>query len=261
MRKDGRRYDTQPIPIRKHALLDPKEEKKEFERLREHRVPRWVYRVIAILAVAAIAVLAWFNRTNLAPENVLQWVRTSIVGMGVGDGYPKAISGSNVGARNFLCSGSNIVYASDTSLTVCNTTAKEILSTQHSYSNPLMQVNGIRILLCSIGGKNAQMFTTGGDTVELTTDQNILGAALTAKGRTALITAADGYCGKLTVYDASGKVISHYWFADYFPTAVALNPEGTKAAVTGVSSQEGEIVSAVYIIPLDSDKPVKPQPV
>jgi hypothetical protein len=261
MRKDGRRYDTQPIPIRKHALLDPKEEKKEFERLREHRVPRWVYRVIAILAVAAIAVLAWFNRTNLAPENVLQWVRTSIVGMGVGDGYPKAISGSNVGARNFLCSGSNIVYASDTSLTVCNTTAKEILSTQHSYSNPLMQVNGIRILLCSIGGKNAQMFTTGGDTVELTTDQNILGAALTAKGRTALITAADGYCGKLTVYDASGKVISHYWFADYFPTAVALNPEGTKAAVTGVSSQEGEIVSAVYIIPLDSDKAVKPQAV
>jgi DNA-binding beta-propeller fold protein YncE len=259
MHNDGRRYDTEPIPIRKHALREKKEEKSEH--LHEHRVPRWVYRVIAILAVAALAVLAWFNRTNLAPENVLQWARTSIVGMGVGDGYPKAISGSNVGAKNFSCSGTNIVYASDTALSVCNTTGKELLSTQHSYANPLMRVEGIRILLCSLGGKNAEMFTTGGNTVSLETDQNILGAALTAKGRSALITAADGYCGKLTAYDATGKVLSYYWFADYYPTAVALSPDGTKAAVTGVSSQDGEIVSAIYVIPLDSDKTVKPQAV
>lgn len=259
MHNDGRRYDTEPIPIRKHALHDEKEE--PLEHLREHRVPRWVYRVIAILAVAALAVLVWFNRTNLAPENVLQWVRTSIVGMGVGDGYPKTIAGSSVGAKNFYCSGTNIAYASDTALTVCNATGKELLGTQHSYSNPLMRVEGIRILLCSLGGKKAEMITTGGNTVSLTTDQNILGAALTGNGRSALITAADGYCGKLTAYDASGKVLSYYWFADYFPTAVALSPDGTKAAVTGVSSQDGEIVSAIYIISLDSGKTVKPQTV
>ena len=260
MNDDEHRYDTGSGPVRKHALQEGKGE--GTDHFRERRVPRWVYRVILVLFLAALAVLAWFNRANLTPENVVDWVKTSVVGMGVGDGYPKNFSGSTVAAGNFACSGKNIVYTSDTALTVCNTTGKELLSMQHSYSSPVMRLSGVRMLLCGLGGKSAEVVTTGsGSTVPLTAGQNILGGALAPNGHSALISAADGYCGMLTAFDASGKVLSYYWFSDYYPTAVALSPDGTKAAVTGVSAKEGELVSAVYLISLASGKTVRPETV
>ena len=172
----------------------------------------------------------------------------------IGDGYPKTFSGSTVAPRNFLCTEKNIVFASDTALTVCNPTGKELLNTQHSYASPAVRASGTRVLLYNLGGKDAEVETVGGGTVKLSVGQNILGGALAANGRSALISAADGYCGMLTAYDAAGKVLSYYWFSDYYPTAVALSPDGTKAAVTGVSAKDGGLVSAVYLISLAQRK-------
>ncbi len=256
MRDDGHRYDTAPIPAGKHAVPEAKRERPD--RFRERRVPRWIYRVIAILAVAALAVLGWYNRTNLEPENVLQWIKTSVVGLGVGDGYPMTFSGSTVAPRNFLCEGKNVVFASDTALSVCSPSGKELLNAQHSYAEPAVCASGVRVLLCNVGGKEAEVETVGGGTVKLSVGQNILGGTLAANGKTAVISAADGYCGMMTAYDAVGKVLSYYWFSDYYPTAVALSPDGTKAAVTGVSAKEGSLVSAVYLIPLAGGKTVRP---
>lgn len=259
MRDDGHRYDTSPIPVRKHAV--PEEKRNRPDRFRERRVPRWIYRIIAILAVSALAVLGWYNRANLQPENVLQWIKTSVVGMGIGDSYPKTFSGSSVAPGNFLCDDKNIVFASDTALTVCNTTGKELLNVQHSYAGPAVRASGVRVLLYNLGGKDAEVETVGGGAVKLTVQQNILGGALAANGRSALISAADGYCGMLTAFDASGKALSYYWFSNYYPTAIALSPDGTKAAVTGVSAKDGGLVSAVYLISLDSGKTVQPETV
>ena len=256
MRDDGRRYDTAPISAGKHTV--PGEKRERTDRFRERRVPRWIYRIIAILAVAALAVLGWYNRANLTPENVLQWVKSSVVGMGIGDGYPKTFSGSTVAPRNFLSDGKNIVFASDTALTVCNPTGKELLNVQHSYAAPVIRTSGVRVLLYNLGGKDAMVETVGGGTVKLSVGQNILGGALASNGRSAIVSSADGYCGMLTAYDTSGKVLSYYWFSDYYPTAVALSPDGTKAAVTGVSAKEGDLVSAVYLISLDSGKTMQP---
>lgn len=256
MHDDGKRFDTAPIPTGRHSVPEGKKERPD--RFRERRVPRWVYRIIAILAVAALAVLAWYNRANLTPANVIQWAKTSVVGIGTGDGYPMTFSGSTVAPRNFLCTEKNIVFASDTALTICSPTGKQLLSAQHSYANPAVCASGTRVLLYNIGGKDAMVQTVGGGTVKISVGQNILGGALAANGRSAIVSAADGYCGMLTAYDAAGKVLSYYWFSDYYPTAVALSPDGTKAAVTGVSAKDGGLVSAIYLISLSSEKTVQP---
>lgn len=257
MRDEEHRFDTAPVNVGKHML--PDEKKALSGKFRERRVPRWVYRVILILALCALAVLGWYNRANLTPENALQWVQSHVVGLGAGDGFPQQISGSSVAPKNFASEDKNIVLASDTALVVYNSTARELLNQQHSYSNPILKVNGSRVLLYNLGGKSCEVETVGnGNPLKLNTDQNILGGALSSNGRSALITAADGYCGMMTSYTASGQVLSYYWFSDYYPTAVALNSDGTKAAVAGVSAKNGELVSAVYIIDLSSGKTVQP---
>lgn len=251
-----RRYDTADVNVGKYRL--PEERRRQGGEFAVRRVPRWVYRILLILALSALAVLGWYNRSNLTPSNVLQWAQSRIVGFGIGDGFPQAIAGSSVQPGNFLVSDGNLCVASDTALTVYNSTAKELMSVQHSFGNPVLKVSGQRTLLYNLGGKSFRLGSVGGTAKQVGVQQNILAGALSTDGRCAILTEADGYCGQLTVYTENGTVQSYYWFSDYYPDAVALNSDGTQAAVTGVSAQNGEMVSAVYLIDLNSGKAAQP---
>lgn len=248
------RYDTAQVEIGRHLVPG----KKQPAKFRARGVPRWIYRVILILALCALAVLGWYNRENLTPENALKWLQSNIVGMGNGDGFPKKFSGSSVAPGNFISSEKNIVFASDTALMVYNSSGKELVSVQHSYSSPALCVSGAYMMLYNLEGKNCFLRTVAGNALRLTAKQNIIGGAVAANGHSVLLTAADGYCGMLTAYDTEGKEISYYCFSDYYPTSVAMNPSGTKAAVTGISAKDGTIVSAVYVIDLTEGKTVQP---
>lgn len=255
MAENENRFDTAELdPARHH----PRRERKEPRIFGEHAVPRWVYRVILILFLCVAGTLGWMNRYNLAPGNVLEWVQARVVGLGIGDGYPHSIVGTSVQPQNFISSNKNIYLASDTSLMVLNSTAKELVSRQHSFSNPVLKLSGDRMLLYSLGGRGCQIDSLDRTLRKLTVDQNIIAGALSRQGSYALLTEADGYCGELTSYTSDGRMQSHYWFSDYYPTAVALSPDGSRAAVTGVNVKAGVMKSAVYLLDLNSTKTQQP---
>jgi hypothetical protein len=253
----GQRFDTTEIDTAKYQQKMEKRRKKRRER-RESRVPRWVYKIILILILCVFSMLIWFNRYNLTPSNVLEWVQNSVVGMGIGDGFPSKIAGSSVSKGNFQSMNKEAVVVSDTALTVLNSTAKAVVSRQHSFSRPVMKISGSRILIYNLGGKGYRVESQSKTLVKEDGQQNILAGALAVNGRYALITQADGYLGCLTAYAADGKVLFHYWFSDYYPTAVALSADGTKAAVAAVSAKDGAMTSAVYLLDFGNSKPVEP---
>ncbi|QEY34836.1 hypothetical protein FL966_07095 [Caproiciproducens galactitolivorans] len=253
----GRRYDTVEIDTSKH--LPQKERRKRNRRShREPRIPRWVYKIIVILILCVVSMLVWFNRSNLTPENVLDWVHDSVVGMGIGDGFPSKIVGNSVAVGNFKSVNKEIYVLSDTALTVLNSTAKAVSSRQHSYSQPVMKVSGNRILIYNLGGKGYQLESQSGTLVKSTAQKNILAGALAGNGRYALVTEADGYLGCLTAYNTKNKAMFRYWFSDYYPAAVALNYDGTKAAVAAVGTKDGGMNSAVYLFDFNENKTVTP---
>ena len=254
---DGKRFDTAQLGTARR--FEPQHRSGGSRKPdRNRRVPGWVYRVILILVLCVLAVLGWYNRANRTPANIMVWVQDRVVGMGVGDGFPHEISGSSVSAGNFLAFGKNLAVASDTSLTVLNSSAKEIVNRQHSYKSPVLKIGGARMLLYNLGGTGCMVGSVSKTLVKFSTDREILSGAISPGGQFALLTRADGYCGLLTAYTADGKVQSHYWFSDYYPTAVALNANGTKAVVTAVSTKDGALVSALYLIDLNSGSTVQP---
>ena len=121
-------------------------------RRRQRRLPGWVYRIVAVLLIAVLGLVLYVNRGNLTPEKIGDWVQERVVGMGVGDGYPAAITGSQVLACNFTSASGDVVMVSDTHLTALNSTAKEVLSRQHSFSFPILRLNGDQALLYNLGG-------------------------------------------------------------------------------------------------------------
>lgn len=255
MAENGRRFDTAEFDTAKHH---PRRERKMPKVFGEHPVPRWVYRIVLILFLCVAGTLGWMNRDNLAPANVVEWAQARIVGMGVGDGFPHSIAGTSVQPQNFLSEDKNICFVSDTSLTVLNSTAKELVSRQHSFSDPILRLNGGRMLIYNLGGRGCQLESLNRTVQKISLKENLIAGALSRQGEYALITEADGYRGELTAYTADGREQFHYWFSDYYPTAVALNPDGSAAVVTGVNTENGVIKSAVYLLNLNSSKAQKP---
>ncbi|NLJ30074.1 MAG: hypothetical protein GX424_00470 [Clostridiales bacterium] len=254
--RQGERFDTTEIDMN-HPRSGASRRKKRKE-TKERRVPRWVFRVIFILFLSVAGVLLWFNRNNLTPANLLEWVQTQAVGLGIGDGYPYSIAGSTVSSGNFRSVNHEIFMLRDTELTVLNSTAKELISRPHSFSKPVLKVGGLRSLIYNLGGKGYQIESQSGTLAKGNAENNILAGAIAQNGRYALITQADGYFGCLTAYSAKKEVLFHYWFSDYYPTAAALNADGTGAVVTAVSAKNGGLTSAVYLIDFGSTKAVEP---
>lgn len=257
MNGEDHRFDTAELDPARHGGRSERRRKRR-RKSREHRVPRWVYRIVLILLLCVLSMLVWFNRDNLTPANVLTWAEDRVVGMGVGDGYPYQIAGSAVLKQNFVSEDKNLYLVSDTAVMAFNQSAKLLANRQHSFSSPVLKASGSRMLVYNLGGRGCQVESPSKTIAKFSADGDILAGAVSPSGRYALVTQADGYCGKLTVYSSDGRVQSYYWFSDYYPTAAALSPDGTRAAVTGVSSKNGELISALYLIDLNSGKAVSP---
>ncbi|MFU0832748.1 MAG: DUF5050 domain-containing protein [Oscillospiraceae bacterium] len=255
MAENGKRFDTVEFDAAKHPQ---RHERKYTRTFGEHFVPRWVYRIALILLLCVLGTLGWMNRDNLTPNNILEWIQSRAVGMGIGDGYPYSIAGTSVSPKNFLSADKNIFLASDTSLTVLNSTAKEIVSRQHSFNNPVLKLSGNRMLLYNLGGRECRLETLSRSLNTITLEQNLVAGALAQQGNYALLTEADGYCGELTAYMPDGREQFHYWFSDYYPTSVALSPDGGTAVVTGINTDNGVLQSAIYLLDLNSEEVQQP---
>ena len=211
------------------------------------RVPRWVYRVIIILIICVSGMLIWFNRENLTPQNIAEWVQVQVVGMGVGDGFPTAIAGNSISPGNFESQNHNIAYVSDTRLTVLNSTAKELISRQHSFNSPVMKLSGTRTLIYNLGGTGYQVESASKTLKTGNMEKDILAGDICSNGRYALVTEEKGYTSLLTVWLEDNTEQYRFEFADFYITSLSLNRDGTKAAASGISAQNGGLVSVVYL--------------
>lgn len=148
-----------------------------------------------------------------------------------------------------------MAYVSDTSFVVINNTAGQVLNRQISYSSPVILTKGNYSLIYNLGGAGFQIDTVGETVFKSDSKDSILSADINTHGMYAVITQTSGYFAKLTVYNADHTQKYAYYFADYYANSVSINENGTLAAVTGVSSKDGTMRSALYVLDFSSDEP------
>lgn len=251
-----KRYADDEMDMDEDAIEGNPYARKKHRKSALLKIPRWVYRVMFILVVCVLGMLVWFNRDNLTPSNVMEWVQDKVVGMGVGDGFPTPIVGSSVLSGNFGSVNQEAVVVSDTALTVYNSTAKQMVSRQHSFNNPVMRQRNTRVLIYNLGATGYQIEGRSNNIVKTNADQNILAGDIAGNGRYALATQAKGYCSLLTTYLEDKTKQYQYYFSEYYVTGISLNKEGTKAAVCAVSAQNGAMSSAVFLFDFSYPKPI-----
>lgn len=211
--------------------------------------------VVLILLICMLAVIAVAGWNNISPDRLADSVEKNLLGNTQGQGFPSAIIGSKVNNGNIKLWDKNLAYVSDTSFVVINNTAGQVLNRQISYSSPVILTKGNYSLIYNLGGAGFQIDTVGETVFKSDSRDSILSADINTHGMYAVITQTSGYFAKLTVYNADHTQKYAYYFADYYANSVSINENGTLAAVTGVSSKDGTMRSALYVLDFSSDEP------
>ena len=211
--------------------------------------------IILILVGSFMFMILWVNRINFLPENIILWTQGKIFSIGFMDSFPCALDGEKVLSKNFQIYDKNIFALSDTSLNILNSKGKIIRKSKHNFSNPCLKISGIRQIIYEIGGKNYKLESLSKTLFEGKTDKKIIACAVSETGSCAIITESVNHLSELTVYNKSHVEKYHYYFSDIYVTDICINSFATKAVVSGISTENGEIASEIYILDFSSETP------
>ena len=233
--------------------LDEREEKKKAFTVKLNK-KRVTVAVIIVLALFLIVFL-FANSDRLSIHNITNFIQYGVFNKDSDERFPLNIQGENITTGNFQRIGQDLCYASDTKLQMLNNYGRTMLTSQHSYSTPVMITSDKYTLLYNLGGTGFQIHSGDESIYSGNAEHNIIAGDMIDNGTYAFVTQCDGYLSKLYVYDNENKKIFAYSFADYYITALSLCPNGKRAALAGLSALNGDEISSVYVLDFTKDKP------
>ncbi|MFI3325128.1 MAG: DUF5711 family protein [Clostridia bacterium] len=239
-----------------YATKEQLEKVKERQKEEPTKKKNPTLKVCLVILITVISLVLYYNQANLSFESVTFWVKTQVVGSGVGDGYPVSVVGSTVSSENFISNSSNSVVLSDTALSIYSETGKELLSTGHEYNNPVLKNSGDYFLIYGINQTNYSIYTVNSNISNSSVDYAILSADIASNGTYIIASQSVDFTSEFSVYSVKGVLQYTYKFANGYISSVVLNSSATGGAVSIVYSSDGIMCTDIYVFDFTSADPV-----
>ncbi len=211
--------------------------------------------VILVLLCSFLFLVLWVNRAKLYPDNILLWIEGKMISISKGPGYPCEVEGEKISAENFKFSEGNIFALSDTSLSILNGSAKIIREEKHNFSHPCLKLGSIRAIIYDRGGKNFKIESCSKNLYSGVTEKNIIACAISDNGTYAIVQQSLTHLADMSIYSKNNNEKYRYSFSKYYISDVSLNPMGTEGAACGISADNGNINSNIYLLDFKSETP------
>ena len=217
-----------------------------------------VVRLIAVIMLILLLLFMAAEMLNIASvSDVNDGIRNFVATLTPGGGYPYKINSSSV--KHISVLNGNLFILTDEKTISLDSTAKQVKSTQHTYSSPDMRTRNGRAIVFNRNG-NRYRVENRTDTLftgETAQEEKIITCSIGAKGNIALATLCDKAKSKLTVVNSNYKREVFVWkCAQDSIVSVDLSNNGKYAAVSVIGAREGEIYSKIYIFDFDYAEPV-----
>ena len=204
------------------------------------------FKLLAIIVVVLLLIIiaaAQFGGVTFS--TIGDSIRTSLAGIGSGEGYPYSMDGIEIADAGMTNSDLVLVY--DDTVKVLDSTAKELSNLAHKYDHPVMSSNSGRILLYDEGGKKFRVQSKTRVLYEKELDHIILTAAMGKDGSAAVATRADGAESMLTIYDKNHEEVFVWKCAKEHIISCDISDNGKLYAVSVLGVENGSVYSKVYI--------------
>lgn len=228
----------------------------ELEVIRKKKKRKtFLKRLVILLLVFCAVAGTLIGYKYLGEHDVAGYLSDMINFNSTGEGYPVEFAG-NTAKNTFTLSG-RLGVLTDTSVHLYDKKGQERGSMQHKYADPVIDVVGSNFLLYDRDGKNLSIRTNKKEVAALSFDDAILYASLSGKGYLVVVTEAEHYIAKVSVYNTSydKEVFAWYSSANYVLSA-ELGPDSNTLAVGTVNLENGALVSGVTVFSLGKEEPV-----
>lgn len=199
--------------------------------------------VIFVVLMLIIIAAAQFGGVTFS--TIGDSIRTSLAGIGSGDGYPYSMNGIKIGDAGIT--NSDLVLLYDDTVKVLDSTAKEISNITHEYDHPVMSSNSGRVLLYDEGGTTFRVQSKTRVLYEKELDHIIFTGAMGKEGSVAVATTAKDAESMLTVYDSKEKEVFAWKCAKEHIMSCDISDNGKLFAVSVIGVDNGSVYSKVYI--------------
>ncbi len=208
---------------------------KKLESQRRLRIGMSVAGIIAAVLILCQLVM---------PAGVFETASNAVKLIGAG-GYPISLESNDT--ATVVSKGSYYYVLSNTSLTAFSNAGKKIFTYSHGFENPVLKTSKTRALLFDQGKNEFLIFTLGGLKTSKTLKQDIKNAAIGDDGTYALVTSAENYTAKVSVYAKNNELVYEWFSSEDLVNNVAVAPSGKKIAVSTIISKVGQYDSEVSV--------------
>lgn len=219
------------------------------------KVLKEVKKMLLYLLLGFVFLILWSNKSKIYPENITIYLENCFKSAFKSSEFPKKINGDKVPYECFGFLGNDIVALSDTSFTALNKSAYIIRKEFHNLNRPCMKSANMRAIIYDGEGKSFKIESASRTLYSAESENNIISADILDSGTYSLLTESQNYLSQCTVWNRKNIEKYKYCFSEIYATSVSLNPSGTKAAVGGVSLNDGTVDSSIYVLNFKSEKP------
>ena len=204
--------------------------------------------IFLILILTFFTLVVWSNRVNFSPDNIYAYISDNVISFSVSPKFPVQIQGEKIQTENLQVNNSYIFALSDSSFEIFSKKGKKLLSEKHNFSNPNLQISNSKHIIFDRGGKtfkvtgNRKTFYSG------ITDQKIMAATISDIGSYAIAVQSLRYLSEIQVFGKRNTLKFSIPISEYYITNLAMDTTGSTLAASGISSDNGDIISNIYII-------------
>lgn len=225
-------------PRKKRGLTLVKGNKSEIRR-------HWLNLSAVVLCIALAVAICEIA----LPAGIIETVSTAVISMGRGD-YP--IDFESTSTENLIAKSGYYYVLTDGEINAVTNGGKVVFTYSHGFENPVIKTSGTRAVLFNQGGQDALIFTLSGLEDNITSEKEIINAAIGDDGTYALVTNADGYVAKVSVYKKNAKLIYEWYSASDMVNNVAVFKNGKKIAISTLKANVSGFDSKVMILNFNS---------
>ena len=207
--------------------------------------------VLVVLVVSMFFIFGGGYSFSNAMTNIENW----FMGTDAGDGYPVGLTGSGADKMGFFSENGNAYVLTDSSFTAVSLSGEEIFSQRHNCSVPGVSYSGGSFLIYDMGNTSYTIGSGGDAADKFTSINNINAADISKSGKYVVFTQSQDYSSELLVYNKNNELIFTYKYAENYPVAAAVNPDGTKVCAVSINENGGELYSVLAIFNLDNTEP------
>ena len=211
--------------------------------------------ILGVVAVFAASVYATKDIWVPKLEGILDRPHDTIINDGktLEGNFPIEFDENSVNTISYI--DNLILRVDDNHIELYDENGNKTTTFSHNYEDPIVRVEGKRMLVYDNGGNNFEVLNKKNQVYEKTVDQQILLAAIAKNSNVAVVTQTEKYASVLTVYDSNGSEI-YNWSSNMRVLNVSFTNDGSGCYISTFDSQNGEMQSKIHYISFDSTQEV-----